>query len=86
MGSFIDGLKSEESLKSRERRFPKLVAMIGGLLILIGIVLMGMSALAALGFLNAGLLLERKYLLMFALALVAAGLLDTCTAVIIAQW
>jgi len=60
--------------------------MIGGLLILIGIVLMGMAALAILGFLNVGILLERKNLLAFAIAIVAVGLLDTCAAVIIARW
>jgi len=60
--------------------------MVGGLLILIGIVLIGLSALAISGFLDVGMLLEKKYLLTFALAMVAAGLLDTCAAVIIARW
>jgi len=71
---------------SEQSRFPKLVAMVGGLLILIGIVLIGLSALAISGFLDVGMLLEKKYLLTFALAMVAAGLLDTCAAVIIARW
>jgi len=73
-------------LQTEHSKFPKLVAMIGGLLILIGIVLMGMAALAILGFLNVGILLERKNLLAFAIAIVAVGLLDTCAAVIIARW
>ena len=73
-------------MDSEQSRFPKLVAMVGGLLILIGIVLIGLSALAISGFLDVGMLLEKKYLLTFALAMVAAGLLDTCAAVIIARW
>lgn len=73
-------------MHGEQSRFPKFVAMIGGLLILIGIVLIGLSALAVSGFLNVGMLLERKYLLTFALVMVAAGLLDTCAAVIIARW
>lgn len=73
-------------MQTEHSKFPKLVAMIGGLLILIGIVLMGMAALAILGFLNVGILLERKNLLAFAIAIVAVGLLDTCAAVIIARW
>ena len=86
MDSFSDGLKSENSLKSRERRFPKLVAMMGGFLILIGIVLIGIAALAISGFLDAKMLLERKNLLTFALVMVSVGLLDTCAAVIISRW
>ena len=73
-------------MQTEHSKFPKLVAMIGGLLILIGIVLMGMAALAILGFLNVGILLERKNLLAFAIAMVVVGLLDTCAAVIIARW
>lgn len=73
-------------MHNEQSRFPKLVAMIGGLLILIGIVLIGIAALTVLGFMNVSMLLEREYLLTFALALVAAGLLDTCAAVIIARW
>jgi hypothetical protein len=86
MDSFDDEPVSENSLQYGESRFPKLVAMIGGLLILIGIVLMGMAALAVLGFLDVGMLLGRRNLLTFALAMIAAGLLDTCAAVIIARW
>lgn len=73
-------------MDSEHSKFPKLVAMIGGLLILIGIVLIGIAALAISGFLNVGMLLERRHLLALALGLAAAGLLDTCAAVIIARW
>lgn len=65
---------------------PKLVAMIGGFLILAGIILLGVAALALFGYLDVGMLLERKYLLTFAIAIVVIGLLDTFSAIIIARW
>jgi len=73
-------------LRRRWQSLPKLVAMIGGFLILTGIILLGIAALSLFGYLNVGMLLERKYLLTFALAMVVAGLLDTFSAVIIARW
>lgn len=51
-----------------------------------GIVLLGVAALAAIGFVNIGVLLENKYLLTFALLIVMAGLVDVFSAVIIARW
>jgi hypothetical protein len=86
IGTYIEELKSETQLQGDGSRFPKIVAMIGGLLILIGVVLIGLSALAISGFLNVGILLERKNVITLAFAMVVAGLLDTCTAVIIARW
>jgi len=62
------------------------VAIVGGLAILIGVILLGVAALALSGYLNIGILLERRYLLTFALAMVVVGLLDTFTAVVIARW
>jgi hypothetical protein len=79
-------LKSEKSLRRKWRGLPKLVAMIGGFLILGGIVLLGLAALAITGYLNVGILLERKYLLTFAVTMVAVGLLDAFSAIIIARW
>ena len=60
--------------------------MIGGLLILIGIILLGISIMSLFGYLDVGVLLERKYLLMFAIAMVVVGLLDAFSAVIIVRW
>jgi hypothetical protein len=45
-----------------------------------------MSILSLFGFFDVGVLLERKYLLMFAIAMVVVGLLDAFSAVIIARW
>jgi len=51
-----------------------------------GIILLGIAALALFGYLNVDLFLERKYLLIFAIAMIVVGLLDTFSAVIIARW
>ena len=67
-------------------RTQKLVAVAGGFMILAGVVLLGMAALAATGFLHAELLLENKFLLTFSLLMVSVGLFDTFAAIIIARW
>jgi len=73
-------------LRYKWRGFPKLVAVVGGFLMLIGIVLFGIAVLAFFGYLNVGLLVERKYLLMSAITMVAVGLLDAFAAVVVARW
>jgi hypothetical protein len=60
--------------------------MMGGFLILIGIIFLGIAALSLFGYLNVSILLERKYLLIFAITMVVVGLLDAFTAMIIARW
>ncbi|MEM2937565.1 MAG: hypothetical protein QXJ63_03365 [Candidatus Bathyarchaeia archaeon] len=67
-------------------RLPKFAAVIGGFIILIGIILLGIAVLALLGYLNVGILLEEKYLCIFAIALIFTGLFDAISAVIIARW
>ncbi len=55
-------------------------------MILVGVVLLGIAVLASSGFLNVGWLLERKYLLTFAVLAVSVGLFDTLAAIVIARW
>lgn len=62
------------------------MAALGGFMILVGVVLFGIAVLASSGFLNVGLLLERKYLLAFAVLAVSIGLFDTIAAIVIARW
>jgi hypothetical protein len=64
----------------------KFVAMTGGFLILAGMILLGLAALALSGYLNVGMILENKYLLTFAMIMTAIGLLDIFAAVVIARW
>ena len=67
-------------------RTQKLVAVAGGFMILAGVVLLGMAALATTGFLSVELLLENKFVLTFSLLMVSVGLFDTFAAIIIARW
>lgn len=60
--------------------------MVGGFSILVGVVLLGMAVLAFFGYLNVGMLLERRYLLAFALSMITVGLLDAFVAVIVGRW
>lgn len=63
-----------------------MAAIIGGFLIMVGIILLGFSALALFGYFETGTLLKNEYLLVFALVMVAVGLFDTLSAIIIARW
>ncbi len=73
-------------LRHKSRYLKKLVAMAGGFLILVGMILLGIAALALSGYLNVGIMLENKYLLTFAVVMTAIGLLDIFAAVVIARW
>ena len=73
-------------MRPKRSDFPKLVAIVGGFLIMAGMILLGVAALAAAGYLNVSLFLERKFLLTFAILVIAVGLLDAFSAVVIARW
>jgi hypothetical protein len=60
--------------------------MLGGFIILVGIVLFGLCALTIFGYLDPGLLLESKQLLVFACAITVIGLFDVIVGVITARW
>lgn len=62
------------------------MVIVGGFMIMAGTVLLGIAALAVIGYLNVGMLLESKYLLMLAILLVVVGVLDTFSAIIVARW
>ncbi len=68
------------------RKLRKLVAPMGGFMILAGVILLGIAVLASAGLLNVGLMFERKYALIFAFLIVLLGLFDTFAALIIARW
>ncbi len=80
------GLELTYLLRRKRISLRKLVAVVGGFLIMAGIILLGMAALAIIGYLNLGILFGQKYLLTFALLMLLVGLLDTFAAVIIARW
>ena len=58
----------------------------GGFMILAGVMLLGVAVLSSTGFLNAGLMFERKYVLTFAILIMLIGLFDTFAALVLARW
>ncbi len=70
----------------KRKSLRKFIAIVSGFLIMMGILLLGFAALGAIGFLNAGSLLENKHMIFFAVALISVGLLDMLSSVVIARW
>lgn len=58
----------------------------GGFMILAGVILLGVAVLAFFGFVDVGLLFERKYVLTFTILIMLVGLFDAFAALIIARW
>lgn len=73
-------------MRSRLSGLPKLVAIAGGFMIVAGTILLGMAALAVIGQLDVGIILEKKYLPTLATLMIVVGLLDTLSAIVIARW
>ncbi|MEM2119202.1 MAG: hypothetical protein QW840_03645 [Candidatus Bathyarchaeia archaeon] len=72
--------------KGKKRKIHKLVAVVGGFIILAGMVLLGIAALSFFGYVDVGTLLRERYVLTFAFMIAFVGLLDTFAAIIIARW
>jgi len=70
----------------KRRDVRKLVASMGGFMILAGVMLLGVAVIASTGFLNAGLMFDRKYVSTFTVVIMLVGLFDILAAVIIARW
>ncbi len=62
------------------------MAIAGGFMIVAGTILLGMAALAVIGQLDVGIILEKKYLPTLATLMIVVGLLDTLSAIVIARW
>ena len=73
-------------MQNKPQHLSDLSAIVGGLLISMGIVMLGASMLSLFGFLDVGMLLESKYVLFFAVSVFAIGLLDVFSAVVISRW
>jgi hypothetical protein len=77
---------SGENLSPKRLSLSKIVAIIGGFIMFTGIISLGLAVLALLGYLNVGVLLEQKYVLILAIAILAIGLFDIIAAVVMARW
>jgi hypothetical protein len=75
-----------EKPNRKAQRMHKLVAIVGGFIILAGMILLGVAALSFFGYLDVGMMLRDKYMLTFAIMLIIIGLLDAFAAIIIARW
>ena len=60
--------------------------MMGGFIILVGVLLFGLCALVLFGYLDPGLLLEKKHYLFFAGVLVIIGIFDFIIGIKLARW
>lgn len=67
---------TKRSLQER-RKLRKLVAAVGGFIVLIGVMLLGIAIQASVGFINVGLVLEIKFARTFAVVTVVVGVVDT---------
>jgi len=58
----------------------------GGFMILVGILLFGLFMLIVFGYLEPGVLIEQKQLIVFASIMLVIGIFDFVVGVIISQW
>ena len=75
----------ENDLRDK-KRLQRFLPLLGGFIILVGVVLFGLCTLVLFGYLDPGLLLESKHLLVFAVVMIMIGLFDFIAAIMIARW
>lgn len=66
------------------RRLSKVAAALGGLLIMTGVVMIGIFALALFGILDISVFMDTKYLLLLTLVLLMIGIIDVVSGIILA--
>jgi hypothetical protein len=68
------------------RRLQHTLSLLGGFVVLVGIFLFGLCALIAFGYLDPGLLLEKKQLFIFGSIMLITGVFDLIVGIIVARW
>lgn len=68
------------------KRLRKILSLLGGFVVLIGVFLFGLCALVAFGYLDPGLLLEEKQVFVFASIMLIIGAFDMIVGVIVVRW
>ena len=63
-----------------------ILSLMGGFMILVGILLFGLFMLIVFGYLEPGVLIEQKQLIVFASIMLVIGIFDFVVGVIISQW
>ncbi len=64
----------------------QILSLLGGFIILVGLLLFGLCALIAFGFLDPSLLFERKQLFVFTVVMLAIGAFDMIVGAMVARW
>lgn len=74
-----------EQLGTNPRRLSKVAVAIGGFIIMVGMVMIGVSALASFGIFGIGAFTNTKYLAVFMIALLITGVLDVIAGIILSR-
>jgi len=74
-----------EQLAANPRRLGKVAVAIGGFIIMAGMVMIGVFALAFLGIFDIGAFTNTRYLVVFMIALLLTGVLDLTAGIILSR-
>ena len=68
------------------KRLQQILSLLGGLVVLVGVFLFGLCTLIAFGYLDPGLLLEKKQLFVFGSIMMMIGAFDMIVGFVVARW
>jgi len=74
-----------EQLVANPRRLGKVAVAIGGFIIMVGMIMIGVFALAFFGIFDIGAFMNTKYLIVFMIALLITGVLDLIAGIILSR-
>jgi len=74
-----------KQLVANPRRLGKVAVAIGGFIIMVGMVMIGVFALAFFGIFDISALMDTKYLVVFMTALLITGVLDLIAGIILSR-
>jgi len=74
-----------EQLVANPRRLGKVAVAIGGFIVMVGMVMIGVFALALFGIFDIGAFINTKYLVVFMIALLITGVLDVIAGIILSR-
>jgi len=74
-----------EQLVANPRRLGKVAVAIGGFIVMVGMVMIGVFALAFLDIFDIGAFMNTKYLVVFMIGLLITGVLDLIAGIILSR-
>jgi len=74
-----------EQLVTNPRRLGRVAVAIGGFIIMMGMVMIGVFALAFFGIFDINALMNTKYMVVFMIALLVTGVLDLIAGIILSR-